>query len=206
MELWLLVPQVNSCCLSLCKSLIQSTNYTGLAFRKQALGVDYSRPLAANGNTNGIDVQGHSHSGNATFQSFHKKNPSVPQVLSECCSCTTQRAGGKNDRKLATCEPDQNSPGLLPYVTGSLGVWTLFDYFGEPASRDQQSSSFGQLGIAGFPKPHIWWYYANWAAGQAASEYGRPQTPIGADKPVVRILAHTHQLNCHAPLCNDRCH
>lgn len=46
----------------------------------------------------------------------------MPQVLSECCSCTSQR----EDRDLAAgCSGDQNSPGLVSYVTGSLGVWTL---------------------------------------------------------------------------------
>jgi hypothetical protein len=51
----------------------------------------------------------------------------------------------------------QNEPGLLPYVTGSLGVWTLFDYYGEAAGWPQVSSAYGQLDLAGFPKPHAYW-------------------------------------------------
>jgi hypothetical protein len=71
-------------------------------------------------------VQGFSHSKNNTFENFHEQSPHKPSVLSECCSCTSQRP----DRALPGCIASQNSPGLLPYVTGSLGVWTLMDYFG----------------------------------------------------------------------------
>ncbi len=161
---------------------IQSTNQTGNLFRAAALAVDSTRPLAANGNTNALDVQGHSHSKNNTFENFHVANPDVPQVLSECCSCTSQRAP---KRTLASCEASQNSPGLLPFVTGSLGVWTLFDYFGEPATYADQSSSFGQFSINGMPKPHTWWYLANWAAGTPSSDAGRPGIPR---KTVARVL------------------
>eukprot|EP01043_Picozoa_sp_COSAG02_P044063 COSAG02_NODE_3893_length_6074_cov_4.113138_1_plen_657_part_00 len=107
---------------------IQSTNQTGDLFRAATLAVDSTRPLAANGYTNALDVQGHSHKKNDTFDSFHAANPDMPQVLSECCSCSSQRA---SKRTLASCEASENSPGLLPFVAGSLGVWTLFDYFGE---------------------------------------------------------------------------
>ena len=74
--------------------------------------------------------QGHSHFNNASFEQDHAANPSQPLVLSECCSCVSTRVprtpvdGG--------CISSQNSPMFLPYVAGSLGVWTLFDYFGEP--------------------------------------------------------------------------
>eukprot|EP01052_Picozoa_sp_SAG31_P032950 SAG31_NODE_3665_length_4008_cov_1.196726_7_plen_80_part_00 len=65
--------------------------------------------------------------GNSTFFESHSRNATMAQVLSECCSCTSQRT----DRELdATCIANQNSPGTLSFVTGSLGVWTLMDYFG----------------------------------------------------------------------------
>ena len=73
----------------------------------------------------------------------------MPQVLSECCSCTSQRA----DRDLgASCSGGQNSAGVMPYVTGSLGVWTLMDYFGEPGGDGvwpYVSCDFGNFDIAG---------------------------------------------------------
>ena len=82
------------------------------------------------------------------------------QVLSECCSCGSQR----EDRAMGgSCAGNENSPGLLPYVTGSLGVWTLMDYFGEPQGQPLHawphvSCDFGQFDIAGHPKPHAYWY------------------------------------------------
>jgi hypothetical protein len=55
---------------------------------------------------------------------------------------------------------------ILPYVAGTLGVWTLFDYIGEPVSYrrkavrgrgapcwPQVSSSYGAFDLAGFVKP-----------------------------------------------------
>ena len=142
--------------------------------------------------------QGFSHKKNASFVQFHAESPTTPAVLSECCSCIAdgnQRLRGT--RGLPECIADENTPGLLPYVSGSLGVWcappqnlsspahppfalaarnaccvhangrTLMDYFGEPrgtgtSSWPYVSSDFGQFDIAGFPKPHAYWYAANW--------------------------------------------
>lgn len=146
---------------------------TGSAFRRAVLGVDNTRPLTANGRADpgSLDVQGFSHSGNHTFINFHKQTPSIPTVLSECCSCKSQR----DVRDLSSCMADQNSPSLLPYVTGSLGVWTLFDYFGEPSKAwPHVSSDFGQFDLAGFPKPHAYWYRSNWLMHHDA---GRPPLP-----------------------------
>ena len=106
----------------------QVTNRTGLDFRAAAKALDPQRVVGANGDTDGLDVQGHSHANNATFVAFHEANPTVPQVLSECCSCTSQRANGRQGGGrdgLPSCIWEQNSPGLLPFVAGSLGVWTL---------------------------------------------------------------------------------
>jgi hypothetical protein len=161
--------------------------YSGKMFRAAANGVDPSRLVTANGpaDPDSLDVQGFSHSGNSTFEDFHKKNPNKPSVLSECCSCTSQR----DSRSLPTCIASQNSPGLLPYVSGSLGVWTLFDYFGEPKGSSSGwphvSCSFGQFDIAGFPKPHAYWYEANWLQGYSASNAGRPALPSAT---MARIL------------------
>ena len=61
---------------------------------------------------------------NASFAKGHAQNATKPEVLSECCSCTSQR----DDRDLgAQCIGQQNSPGIIPTVMGSLGVWTLMD-------------------------------------------------------------------------------
>ena len=112
-----------------------------------------------------VDVKGWSHVANSTFETFRESYPDVPQVLSECCSCNSQRAGYNGDRTLDPCIWEQNSPMQLPYVAGSLGVWTLFDYFGEPGIPNEDvgwpevSSSFGQFDLAGFPKVCGWGVY-----------------------------------------------
>jgi hypothetical protein len=79
----------------------------------------------------------------------------------------------------------QNSPMDLPYVAGSLGVWTLFDYAGEPPGPwPYVSSSFGQIDYAGFPKPHAYWYTTQWRELSARDAGTAPLPP----SPVVRIL------------------
>ena len=105
----------------------EDPEYSGKAFRSAAYGVDFGvRPVSANdkgyGAPDSIDVQGMSHAKTPDFVAFHKANPTKPSVLSECCSCSTERAV---DRSTDTCIATQNDPGILPYVTGSLGVWTL---------------------------------------------------------------------------------
>eukprot|EP00117_Sycon_ciliatum_P049000 scpid35265/ scgid34812/ Beta-galactosidase; Lactase len=161
---------------------LQSTNNTGLAFRAAAKGLDPQRPTAANGKTSGLDIQGMSHAGNSSFEKFHQAEPSTPLVLSECCSCQTQRL---HRLDTTTCMHDQNSPGLLPYVAGSLGVWTLFDYYGESHAWPSVTSSFGNFDLAGFPKPHAYWYVLNWLVMVDSSDHGRP--PVSTES-LTRIL------------------
>lgn len=71
-----------------------------------------------------VSSQGFSHKKNDSFAKFHSDSPTTPAVLSECCSCiadANQRLGGT--RGLPECIAQENTPGLLPYVSGSLGVW-----------------------------------------------------------------------------------
>lgn len=149
-------------------------------------------------------MKGWSHVANATFETFRESYPDVPQVLSECCSCNSQRAGYNGDRTIDPCIWEQNSPLQLPYVAGSLGVWTLFDYFGEPGIPNEDvgwpevSSSFGQFDLAGFPKPHAFWYRTNWlsARNEANLGYADPGLPA-CDVPVgtARVLGLLDDLN-----------
>ena len=60
----------------------------------------------------------------------------------------------------------QNAPATLPFVAGSLGVWTGFDYAGE-SEWPAVSSSFGAFDLVGNPKPTAYWYRANWQASPA---------------------------------------
>ena len=69
------------------------------------------------------------------------------------------------------------------------------DYFGEPALPGSSgtgthawpyvSSDFGQFDIAGFPKPHAFWYTSNWLQAIPSTEPSRPPLPA---HPVARIL------------------
>lgn len=143
-------------------------------------------------------------------------------VLSEGAGCISQRVPYRarpdallpahpantslpTDRAIPTCLPQSNAPGLLPYVAGALGVWTLFDYLGEPwggwelgyHAWPAVSSNYGQYDLAGFPKPHVWWYVAKWlhvhapsfvasALGTSSSSDGG--TPDVSTPPTVRLL------------------
>eukprot|EP00755_Sulcionema_specki_P011606 Sspe_Gene.49409::Locus_26619_Transcript_1_1_Confidence_1.000_Length_2869::g.49409::m.49409/K01190/lacZ; beta-galactosidase len=166
---------------------MQVSDAAGRAFRDVAKALDPDRATAANMNGNGpsafIDIQGLSHQGEKSFEKWHSEDPAKPLVLSECCSCTTNRM---DSRTLPSCIADQNSPGLLPYVAGSLGVWTLMDYFGEQHEWPAVTCSYGQFDIAGFPKSHVWWYRTNWLAMDSLADPGRPAV---ADKVnVARVL------------------
>ena len=81
----------------------------------------------------GLDVLGYSHQGAAQFEAAHNASPTTPLVLSECCSCQSQRAGSSRPGSARSVDSEciavANSPGLLPYVSGSLGVWTGYDHF-----------------------------------------------------------------------------
>ena len=189
-----------------CLQLVPET--TAKRFYAAAKAMDPTRPVTANNNgqvgevgqAGQIDVQGFSHKKLDSFTKFHQSFPKIPLVLSECCSCDSQRAATPNntfdsdlsaDRDVSTCEPQQNAPGLASYVTGSLGVWTLFDYFGEPngvGGWPKVSCSFGQFDIAGFPKPHAYWYAATWLAAHRGDAAGVPSVSTPAAQ-FVRILS-----------------
>lgn len=47
------------------------------------------------------------------------------------------------------------------------------------------SCDFGQFDIAGFPKPHAYWYRANWLQNFGPEEPGRPPLPFAT---VARII------------------
>lgn len=81
---------------------------------------------------------------------------------------------------------EENAPLLLPYLTGSLGVWTLMDYIGESHAWPNYACSYGQFDIAGSPKPHAYWYHVNWLLLVNDSDAGRP--PVSAVPGFARLL------------------
>ena len=73
------------------------------------------------------------------------------------------------------------------------------DYFGEPrgtgtSSWPYVSSDFGQFDIAGFPKPHAYWYAANWL--QVLLPPPSPAPFLGVSAPLCR---------CSCPGCSRGC-
>jgi hypothetical protein len=150
-----------------------------------------------------LDVEGFSHSSISWAADVTTAYPGRTAVSSECCSCEMQRGenyvDGLNvqyaaDIGQATCmkscvsrsydhwRDDKVNPAGV--VAGSLGVWTLFDYGGEPGNWPIVSSSFGQFDLAGFAKSASYWYRAQWLAGIETTDPGRPLLPAAH---VVRV-------------------
>eukprot|EP00040_Diaphanoeca_grandis_P025859 m.143977 g.143977 ORF g.143977 m.143977 type:complete len:1013 (-) comp30346_c0_seq1:516-3554(-) len=180
----------------------QNSPDTGYAFRAATLSEDTSRPTTSNINgaiITGVDVQGFSHASAPKITAFHEASPKVPTVLSECCSCTSHRLPVSDRGPSSSCIRQQNSPGLLNFTTGSLGVWTLFDYFGESHNWPDYACAFGQFDIAGSPKPHAYWYLVNWLQLMDKSDPGRPNVPAS---PVARVLDLADQLDCTNGICS----
>ena len=70
------------------------------------------------------DILGQSHMGNDTFEAIHAAYPTFPMILSESGAC------GKDTRAVrsaAACETTKNEAASLPYVMGTIGVWSMMD-------------------------------------------------------------------------------
>jgi len=114
-----------------------------------------------------LDVMGFSHANYNDVLAFHEAEPQKPLVMSECCSCETQRGEDADmpHNKTAVYYPNENAGCLADQTQVSDGpdwmsgtfVWTLHDYVGEPGAWPHVSSSFGSYDLAGFPKAPVWW-------------------------------------------------
>ena len=124
--------------------------------------------------TDVIDVQGFSHEDGDMFDSFHAALPDKPVIGSECCSCETLRGVDIADGSRLNlsnfagyCQRDQNDLELVRNYVAGTTVWTLFDYYGEPAGPwPMVSSSFGAIDLAGFAKASAYWYRAWWLSNR----------------------------------------
>ena len=114
------------------------------AFRAAAKALDPFRVVTGNGKkvfghgtlSDVLDVQGMSHPSTEVISSVRTEVPGKPLIVSECCSCRTQRGedvyvdGAAEPAFNADCLQDEvNRSDALPYVAGSL-IWTLGDYMG----------------------------------------------------------------------------
>ena len=153
-------------------------NGASTSFAAVSKQVDPFRPVTANmfnsidsNLSKTIDVQGFSHQGGSVFDNFHQKVPNKAVIGSECCSCTTMRgedvADGANhilSNFNANCNQAQTGNQLNRKFVAGCMVWTLFDYYGEPAEGGwpHVSSSFGSIDLAGFAKASAYWYRSWW--------------------------------------------
>ena len=145
-----------------------------------------------------LDVMGCSHCNGNDMETFHRKEPAKPLVMTECCSCESQR-GEDGDLphntttvhytdEVAGCLADEvGTSDLVEYIGGTF-VWTLHDYMGEPGNWPHVSSSFGAIDLAGMAKPAAWWYRSVWLANISASDPGRPPLPAASTAYTVRIV------------------
>ena len=171
----------------------------GMLYRTVSKEEDPTRPVTGNMFSYGtgklsevVDVQGFSHQGGDKFDSFHHDDPSRPTIGSECCSCTTQRGedvGNGNEKVLSNlngqCLQSQTGVEMSRQFVAGLLVWTLFDYYGEPAfDWPHRSSSFGAIDLAGFPKAAAFYYRAWWLhnstnmTSSTSLRYDVPHRPV----------------------------
>ena len=138
--------------------------------------VDPHTPLS-----NMLDVMGMSHQGTKQVNSWHDAEPNKLVVMTECCSCETQRGEdadllAERPQEVAAWDSNENSACVkaktqvsdAPEWVGGTFVWTLHDYYGEPAKSNKWphiSSSFGSFDLSGFAKAPAWWYRSWWLAG-----------------------------------------
>jgi len=145
-----------------------------------------------------LDVMGCSHCNSNDMERFHQKEPSKPLVMTECCSCESQR-GEDGDLphnstlvhytdEVAGCLADQVGVSDLTEYIGGTMVWTFHDYMGEPGNWPHVSSSFGAIDLSGFAKPAAWWYRSVWLANISSMDPGRPPLPTDATATTVRIV------------------
>jgi hypothetical protein len=179
-------------------------NITTLRMREATKRWDTTRPFSANvlygledinliySNLSAhLDVEGFSHGFLPRYApTVHGMWPNRTIVSSECCSCQMQRsevfassAHHIESINQATClgacmTNVVPKPGPdMGVVAGSLGVWTLFDYAGEPGKWPNVVSSYGQFDYAGFAKSSASWYRSLWLASVDQDDAGRPPLP-----------------------------
>lgn len=184
-------------------------NDTVIAAKQAAYDADGSRVVGANMGwlspttpktpmSDALDLMGFSHAATGTISQFHQMEPAKPLVMSECCSCETQR-GEDDDQPRhnssvyysnfnAPCLAQQVGTSDSPeYMSGTF-VWTLSDYMGEPGRFPHVSSSFGAIDLSGFMKAGASWFRAWWLSNITASDAGRPPLPAAASAFTVHLV------------------
>ena len=145
-----------------------SQTYKTVSYQEDPLHpVSASMPLT--NSTTVLDVQGFYRPAAPGIDTYHKKFPAKPSIVSECCLCESQRGEDISYPMIissfnANCTQPQTSALLSrPFLSGCL-VWSLFDYFGEPLPLHwpHVSSSYGSFDLAGFSKASAYWFRVAW--------------------------------------------
>lgn len=176
-------------------------NDLALAIFQAIDAVDGSRAITANMGWQGrnatapltpisfaLDVFGMSHQSTATLNTFHATMPYKPLVMSECCSCETQRGEDADlprspnssvyySSENSACLAAQTQVSDAPAFCAGTFIWTLHDYGGEPDLYPHVSSSFGSIDFASFHKPASAWLRAWWLSAIPLDDAGRPPLP-----------------------------
>lgn len=146
-----------------------------------------------------FDVMGMSHQSLHTLEAYHAAAPFKAVVMSECCSCETQRGEDADlllSRNVSTVYFSSDDNGCFeretqwsntPYAVGTF-IWTLSDYNGESGSFPHVSSSFGVIDYAGFPKPSSYWFRSWWLANISANDASRPPLPVAATSVYCKLV------------------
>lgn len=149
---------------------------SGGGFRAITEAFDGTRPTLGNHHGNprmdaNTDVEGFSHKGGSSFDSFHAQNTTKPLFASECCSCIPNV---RCENFQADCiAGSTNQSNGRPFVSGIM-VWTLFDYYGDSHGCPHVSSQYGSFDLAGFEKGGAWWYRSWWLDNTPPSSDDRP--------------------------------
>ena len=180
----------------------KSRSITGNLYSMQGEAVAPGTPISKM-----LDVMGMSHQTSAVLDRWHEEEPDKLVVMTECCSCETQR--GEDADLMARAGPavynsNENSACLVgqdgvpvsnsvEWVGGTF-VWTLHDYLGEPSQNPRGafwphvSSSFGSYDLSGFAKAPVWWYRSWWLAAIPPTDAGRPPLPVATTGIFCRLV------------------
>ena len=151
-----------------------------------------------------VDVMGMSHQKTDKLVDWHAAEPDKLVVMTECCSCPTQRGEDTDlldtrppalsvfeSNEDAACMSRKTQISNAPEWVGGTFVWTLHDYLGEPDRKNRWphiSSSYGSFDLSGFPKAPVWWFRSWWLAHVAESDAGRPPLDAGSTSIFCRIV------------------
>ena len=151
-----------------------------------------------------VDVMGMSHQQSDKLVDWHAAEPEKLVVMTECCSCPTQRGEDADlldsrppelsvfeSNEDAACMSSKTQISNAPEWVGGTFVWTLHDYLGEPDRHNRWphvSSSYGSFDLAGFPKAPVWWFRSWWLAHVGEGDAGRPPLDAGSTSVFCRIV------------------